>query len=115
MSSLDPDESNLPYDREAVGIAMRNVEDAGRRCGLHLERSSVAVPAVPDEHGGPVMIVADFAVGSLAFTDRVLRPEVEDTNKAVRVMEVDADLDELAEFKRRLAEGNGPLDELEGE
>ncbi len=102
-----------PFDREVVAVAMQSAEDAGRRVGLHLEQSTVATPAEPDETGGPVLIVANFRVGDLAFTDRVLRPEVEETNKAVRVMEVDADLDELADFRRKLAEGKGPLHDLE--
>lgn len=110
----DPDDP-MPFDHEAVRRAIENVETAGRHVGLHMERATPALPAQPDPDGGPVLIVADFAVGDLAFTDRVLHPAVEEDNKAVRVMEVDADLGSLAEFKRRLQRERGPIDELEAE
>lgn len=109
-----PEDPFSPMDHEAVRRAIESVEVAGRHVGLHMERSSVALPAVPDADGGPVLIVADFAVGELAFTHRVLHPAAEEDQKVVRTMEVDADLDDLAEFKRRLRE-RGPIDELEGE
>lgn len=57
------------------------------------------------------MVIADFAVGDLAFTDRVLNPSGEEDNKAVRKMQVDLDLDEWLEARRRLENLGGPDDD----
>lgn len=109
----EPDE--VPYDREWVHAGMTHAEEAGRRVGLYIDTSTVALPAEPDEDGGPVMLVISYAVGDLAWDDRTLHPDKEADKKEIRGMEGDAELDEVQEFRRRLAEGGSAIDRLQGE
>ena len=103
-----------PETEEAVRASLSLLGDGARRCGLYMESASASLSS-PDEAPQPPLIVASFAVGDIAFTDRVLNPPVEEVNKAVRTMEVDADLDRFNDARRRLAAGEGPLGDLEGE
>lgn len=90
------------------------IEEAGRKCGLHLAHAHLMVPDADDPEipeGAPALVTAIFDVGSLAFTSRVLDPATEETNKEFRGMAVDYHRDEA---KRIAREGmSGALAELE--
>jgi hypothetical protein len=90
------------------------LEAAGKSCGLYLAVAHVAVPDPDDPEipeGAPTMVTAQFDVGNLAFSSRVLDPETEATNKEFRDMAVDYRRDEV---KRIAREGmSGALAELE--
>lgn len=93
----DPFEPD-PDVESAIRAGVDRLGAGAQRCGLHLNSVRVAVPDVP----GPALVIADFAVGELAFTDRVLDPSGEEDKKTVRQMQVDLDLDRWLEAKRRL-------------
>lgn len=100
-----------PDVEEQIRSVMLQLGESARSCGLYLE-SAAAHVAGPDEAPRPILIVGQFAVGDLAFTDRVLDPPSEEDKKVVRTMEVDHQLDEFNETRRRLMTGEGPLGEL---
>lgn len=103
-------------ERQQLQKVMEKVEEVGRKCGLYLENAQVMMePHTPEDHGGRAVVVAHLAVGDLAFHPRVLNPESEDTNKIVRMMEVDHNLDKFNETRRKLTEGEGPLADLAGD
>lgn len=103
----DPFEPD-PDVEAAIRSAVDRLGAGGQRCGLHL--NSVRV-AVPEDVPGPALVIADFAVGELAFTDRVLNPSGEEDNKTVRKMQVDLDLDQWMEARRRLERLGDPDDD----
>jgi len=103
----DDDEAQAAL-RERFSAATSGAEDAGRQCGLYLED---ATPAATSD--GSLVVMATFAVGDLAFTDRVLYPAKEDDAKEIREREVDAALDERNRIVREAREGKGPLAALE--
>lgn len=98
-----------PQMEDAVRTAVERLGERARRCGLHLGSVRVAMPPAD----GPALVIADFSVGDLAFSQRVLDPSGEEDNKTVRAMEVDADLDEWnaarERLRERLANTDGPL------
>ena len=97
-----------PEVEAAIRSAVDRLGAGGQRCGLHL--NSVRV-AVPEDVPGPALVIADFAVGELAFTDRVLNPSGEEDKKAVRKMQVDFDLDQWLEARKRLEALGKPDDD----
>lgn len=103
------DEQEDEFDlRERVRVAAEAVEKAAMPCGLYLEHFDAGI--TPD---GQPLLLAQFRVGDLAFTSRVLDPAVEDTNKTVREMEVDARLDDFNRIATQAREGTGIVAELE--
>ena len=102
---------NPDPDLEAlIRAAVGRLGESGQRCGLYMGAVRVAVP---EDGPGPALVIADFAVGELAFTERVLNPAGEEDRKTLRGMDVDLDLDRFLEARRRMASGEGPLGELE--
>jgi hypothetical protein len=97
-----------PRMEEAVRTAVDRLGDGARRCGLYLGTVRVSLPSA----SGPSLVLADFSVGDLAFSQRVLDPDGEEDNKTVRTMEVDADLDQWNAARQRLLSGEGPIGEL---
>lgn len=107
----DDDQPADDFDlRERVRVAAEAAEKAGMPCGLYLEHFDAGITPA----GEPVLL-AQFRVGDLAFTPRVLDPAAEDTNKVVREMEVDARLDDFNRIARQAKEGTGPIADLEGD
>jgi len=105
MDELDQyDEQENEALRERMRAATELVEKAALGCGLYLERADVGLTA-----GGHPVLVTQLRVGELAFTSRVLDPEAEDVNRAVREIEVDTRLDEFNRIARQAKEGSGPL------
>jgi hypothetical protein len=107
LGMSDPFEPD-PDVEAAIRSAVERLGTGSQRCGLHLSSARVALP---EDAPGPALVIADFAVGDLAFTDRVLNPSGEEDNKAVRKMQVDLDLDEWLEARRRLENLGGPDDD----
>jgi len=106
----DDEQEDDPALRERFEAAMHGAEDAGRHCGLYLTHADAAVTG-----DGQALVLAQFHVGELAFSTRVLDPEVEDEAKVVRGMEVDNTLDEFNRIARDARERTGALAELEEE
>lgn len=109
MSDFDDGAEHDDFEmRERMRLASDIVETAGRHCGLYLERADAGV--TPD--GQPVL-VAQFRVGDLAFTSRVLDPPAEATNQVAREMEVDQMLTDFGRIAGQARDGTGILAELE--
>lgn len=99
-----------PEIEAMVRAAMEDLTEVGRPLGLHFEKGSAAVAPPGDPR--PTLIVATFAVGDLAFTDRVLDPQSEDEEKVLRNLRADDALDQFNEVIRRHRAGESPLDDL---
>lgn len=102
------DEENERF-REAIS----RVEVAGREVGLYLDKAHVGVhPTMQDDPDPHFLVMAEFNVGDLAFSPRVLDPATENTSQVVRGMDVDMQKAEVEEVRKRLMEGKGPLGDL---
>lgn len=94
---MDP----MTYDPERSREVAQRAEDAGLACCLHLQ----AAVLMPD---GQYQV--RFGIGEGAFSDRVLHPEIERDEAALRAAEVEMGRAEPGELRRRRAEG--PLGRL---
>ena len=103
------DDDPLGRYRDVVDRAAQ----AGQTCALYLEKAGIGQP--DEACDGPVLVVASYRVGDLAFTDRVLHPATEDVNREIRSREIDDTLDRFSAARRRLTEGIGPLADLEAD
>lgn len=97
-----------------------DVEAAGRRCGLYVRDIglSMAPNTELDEDGDqgmamrPVMVL-NFSVGDVAWSDRIQNPAQDTTEAEFRKMAVEAEKEKFeetrAELERRLREGKDLL------
>ncbi len=107
------DEEDAPIDDERFREVISRVEQAGREVGLYLEKAHVGVPQGEELTETTILFVmAEFQVGDLAFSSRVLDPASETTNTVVRGMEVDYEKEAFEAARKRLVEGTGPLGDL---
>lgn len=100
-----------PSDEEARKL-MEELENAARRIGLYAENIAIGVPI-----GGPnipegeeqMVLVAQFTLGDIAFSDRVQNPQADETDMEFRKMAVDLEKDQFEakrqEIERKLKEG----------
>lgn len=109
-----PDDAENELYREV----MSKVEIAGREVGLYLDKVHIGVHMPDTETTGPYepgqdfLVMAEFKVGDLAFSPRVLNPASENTNTVVRGMDVDIHKETVEEVRKRLQDGTGPLGDL---
>lgn len=106
-------EPTEPNEEDAQRL-MEELENAARKLGLYAENLAIGVPS-----GGPyasllgdgekVVVVAQFTVGDIAWSDRVQNPQQEDADMEFRKMAVDLEKDAFeakrAELERKLKEG----------
>lgn len=88
--------------------AFERLEDKARKMGLYVDHVQAVMGA-----DGELVLVADFILGDVAFSDRVQNPEKYSTNTMVdtleKSMQTDTFLEERAKIQRNLAAGRDPL------
>lgn len=88
-----------------------DVEEAGRKTGLYVRDIGLSMAPMPD--GIEPVMVANFTIGEVAWSDRVQNAEQYTTEAEFRKMSVQMDKDKFeetkAELERRLAAGEDPL------
>lgn len=112
--TMMPYSGNEPEDQGDFEIkakaAFEKLEEASRKMGLYPERSQAM--QMPD---GEFVLVTEFLLGDVAFSDRVQNPQKYSTNTMVNTMEKnllgDTFLEERAKIQKRLAAGLDPMDD----
>lgn len=109
-----------PSDEEAQRL-IEDLENASRKLGLYADQIVVGVPSLPGHVPGDpdeeekVVVVANFTIGDVAWSDRVQNPQADETDMEFRKMAVDLEKDQFeakrAEIERRLKEGKPIFDE----
>lgn len=94
------------------------LEEAGRKVGLYVRDVSIAMaPSHPGADPAPVM-VANFTIGDVAWSDRIQNYDQYTTEGEFRKLAVQMDKEKFEEMRiemeRKLKEGN-PLDVFEAE
>lgn len=103
--------------REALEQLAQRVQAEAEKLGLYAEDIRIGRAGMPGDEetgpSGPMVLVAHFMVGELAWADRVQNPEKVETDKAFKTMVVDLEEQEFEETRRRLLEQNRLLAEEE--
>jgi hypothetical protein len=101
---------NQPSDEEAQRL-MEELENSARKLGLYADNLAIGVPM-----GGPnlddeerMVVVGQFTIGDIAWSDRVQNPQADETDMEFRKMAVDLEKDAFEakrlEIERKLKEG----------
>lgn len=94
--------------------AFEQIEDKARQMGLYYDSARAVM--LPD---GELVLMVDFILGDVAFSDRVQNPQRYSTDTLLRTMEKgqqdDDFLNERERIKQALARGEDPLSALGGE
>lgn len=94
--------------------AFEQVEDRARQMGLYYDNAHAMM--LPD---GELVLMVDFILGDVAFTDRVQNPDRYATDNMVGIMEKQYQGDEFLAQRERirkaLAEGKDAVDALDNE
>lgn len=77
--------------------ALERVEDTTRKIGLYVHQSQVALGP-----GGELVLLVDFLIGDVAFSDRVQDPQKQQDKQIVNTMERSMVADELIAARDRL-------------
>lgn len=105
---MDP----IPPNEDAAA-ARDALDETAEKLGLYMDRAWFL-----DTPAGTV-IVADFMIGDLAWSQRVQNPDLDEADTAFEQMIADTareGFDDLAEqIRKNIAEGRSPFDEGEGE
>lgn len=90
--------------------AFEKIEDKARQLGLYSDQ--VHAMMTPD---GQMVLVVQFLLGDIAFSDRVQNPQKHQTTRMVddmeKSMQTDTFLEERERIKRNLEAGRDPLDD----
>lgn len=94
--------------------AFEQIEDKARQMGLYHDGARAVM--MPD---GELVLMVDFVLGDVAFSDRVQNPQRYATDSMIRTMEKgqqdDDFLNERERIKTALAEGKDIFSALDGE
>lgn len=102
----DPDaHGGPPFELvEKAKQATSDIDDGARKIGLYLQDSHLAVdPREPTK----MVIVAQFLVGDVAFSDRVQNPVADEDLDQVKALESDLKKQEFEELRERLQQEHG--------
>ena len=84
-----------PEFEERLGTTTSQLNEAASTLGLYLQSLSVRVPEDdPSEH---MILMADFIIGDLAFSEQTLYPKRFEENEKTREMFADSGLDDPAQ------------------
>lgn len=112
----NPDPSDDEFIRkfdELFRSKIDGVEEAGRKVGLYVRDIGLSAAPNPATMGIEPVMVANFTVGDLAWSDRVQNAEQYTTEAEFRKMAVQTEKEKFeetkAELERRLREGEDLL------
>lgn len=96
-----------PQFEENYRRLVEQIEENTRRLGLYLNAASV----VPDqERPGRVMVMARFDIGDLAWTHKVIAPELAEIDDTVREMEDGITQAQIEEIRQERLRRKGKAD-----
>lgn len=84
---------------EGTKKAVGEMEDAARKLGLYLQDHQLAMdPRDPTK----MIIIGQFLIGDVAWSDRVQNPQVDAETDQIKTMESDLAKQEFVELRERL-------------
>lgn len=97
---MDPDTEPNPDDENIeLFTKIEPLEDAARQIGLYLEEAGVI-----QNQTGEQAIFVNFAIGDVAFSDRVQHPERYTVDTEFRNMQTNMARDDFLDARARIAE-----------
>lgn len=98
-----------PEQLEHAGAKVEELRAAALKLGLYQVEYQLGVAPQPDGSTA-MMVIANFAPGDVAWSDRILRPEVHSMDDDFR--DIERGMDEVAfeEYRRKLLEGGSDDD-----
>lgn len=111
----DPDAEFDPARLEAARTATSVLEDEARKVGLYAQNVRMAVT----EGAEHMVLIADFLIGDVAWSDRVQNPDMDETKDEFSKIESELTKDRFVELqeemRRRVEQGLPPIGPTDAE